>query len=192
MAESHSNYPVLVRFRSPRALSSWLVGLLCVMDSAAMLPLCPSHDRIEPRRAIRMGFTALRDIGAALGMKVDLDPDPDSDIALTFEEFSRGGRPAANGRVPGGEERRRGVRLISGAGASTMRAWRTGWLIGPTRCRLHGQGLVAGPPPPCRCSDPRPGHRGRVARRSSVQPKGQRAQAGLPGRQPTPKEFSKD
>jgi len=91
VAESHSNYPVLVRFRSPRAWSSWLVGLLCVMDSAAMLlSLCPSRDRIEPRRAIRMGFTALRDIGAALGMEVDFnpDPDPDSDIALTFEEFS--------------------------------------------------------------------------------------------------------
>ena len=89
VAESHSNYPVLVRFRSPRALSSWLVGLLCVMDSAAMLlSLCPSRDRIEPRRAIRMGFTALRDIGAGLGMQVDTDPDPDSDIALSFEEFS--------------------------------------------------------------------------------------------------------
>jgi hypothetical protein len=90
VAESHSNYPVLVRFRSPRALSSWLVGLLCVMDSAAMLlALCPSQDRIEPRRAIRMGFTALRDIGAALGMQVNVDPDPDSDIALSFEEFSQ-------------------------------------------------------------------------------------------------------
>ena len=40
VAESHSNYPVLVRFRSPQALSSWLVGLLAVMDSAAMLLSC--------------------------------------------------------------------------------------------------------------------------------------------------------
>ena len=37
VAESHSNYPVLVRFRSPHPLDSWLVGLLSVMDSAAML-----------------------------------------------------------------------------------------------------------------------------------------------------------
>jgi hypothetical protein len=33
VAESHSNYPALVRFRSPHALSSWLIGLLAVMDS---------------------------------------------------------------------------------------------------------------------------------------------------------------
>jgi hypothetical protein len=89
VAESHSNYPVLVRFRSPHALASWLIGLLAVMDSAAMLlALCPSRERIEPRRAIRMGFSCLREIGSALGMDVDPDPDPDRDIALTFEEFS--------------------------------------------------------------------------------------------------------
>jgi hypothetical protein len=89
VAESHSNYPVLVRFRSPQALSSWLVGLLAVMDSAAMLlALCPSRDRIEPRRAIRMGFTALQQIGAALGMAVDADADPDAEVQLRFEEFA--------------------------------------------------------------------------------------------------------
>jgi hypothetical protein len=89
VAESHSNYPVLVRFRSPHPLDSWLVGLLSVMDSAAMLlALRPSQDRIEPRRAIRMGFTALREISGALGMPVDQDPDPDSEIAISFEEFA--------------------------------------------------------------------------------------------------------
>ncbi|MGH9107707.1 MAG: hypothetical protein ACRDZX_18125 [Acidimicrobiales bacterium] len=88
VAESHSNYPVLVRFRSPQAFNSWLVGLLAVMDSAAMLlAVSPSRERIEPRRAIRMGFTALREIGAALGLRVDPDPDPDSPIELRFEEF---------------------------------------------------------------------------------------------------------
>jgi hypothetical protein len=89
VAESHSNYPVLVRFRSPHPLDSWLVGLLSVMDSAAMLlAVRPSQDRIEPRRAIRMGFTALREIGGALGMAVDMDPDPDAEVDLSFEEFA--------------------------------------------------------------------------------------------------------
>jgi hypothetical protein len=89
LAESHSNYPVLVRFRSPHALSSWLISLLAVMDSAAMmLALCPTRDRIEPRRAIRMGFSALREIGSALGMDADHDPDPDGGITLKFEEFA--------------------------------------------------------------------------------------------------------
>lgn len=89
VAESHANYPVLVRFRSPRALSSWLISLLAIMDSAAMLlALRPSQDRIEPRRALRMGFTALGEIGAALGLPVDPDPDPDREILLSFEEFA--------------------------------------------------------------------------------------------------------
>ncbi|MGO9658288.1 MAG: hypothetical protein ACLP7F_08010 [Acidimicrobiales bacterium] len=89
VAESHSNYPVLVRFRSPQALSSWLVGLLAVMDSAAMLlALCPSRDRIEPRRAIRMGFSALRQIGVGLGMSSETEADPDAEIQLRFEDFA--------------------------------------------------------------------------------------------------------
>lgn len=89
VAESHANYPVLARFRSPQPLSSWLVTLLAVMDSAAMLvALCPSRDRIEPRLAVRMGFTALREIGAALGISYDPDPNPNGDIALTFAEFA--------------------------------------------------------------------------------------------------------
>jgi hypothetical protein len=89
LAESHSNYPVLVRFRSPRSLFSWLVGLLAVMDSAALwLSLVPSRERIEPRLALRMGFTALRQIAGALHIPVDNDPDPDSDIQLRYEEFA--------------------------------------------------------------------------------------------------------
>ena len=93
VAESHSNYPVLMRFRSPQPLSSWLIGLLAVMDSAALLlSLAPSRDRIEPRLAIRMGFTALRQMASAVGIPYSTDPDPDVDIQLTFEEFADGVR----------------------------------------------------------------------------------------------------
>jgi hypothetical protein len=89
LAESHANYPVLVRFRSPQPLSSWLVGLLAVMDSAAMLlALSPGREKIESRLVIRMGFTALRQIGAAVGLPIESDPDPDSEIALTYDEFA--------------------------------------------------------------------------------------------------------
>jgi hypothetical protein len=91
LAESHSNYPVLMRFRSPQPLSSWLIGLLAVMDSAAMLlAVAPSRDRIEPRLCLRMGFTALRQMGAAVGIPVDDDPDPDAELQLTFEQFEAG------------------------------------------------------------------------------------------------------
>jgi hypothetical protein len=93
LAESHSNYPVLMRFRSPQPMSSWLIGLLAVMDSAALLlALAPSRDRIEPRLCLRMGFTALRQMGSAVGIPVNDDPDPDADLMLTFEEFSDGVR----------------------------------------------------------------------------------------------------
>ncbi|MBV9486755.1 MAG: hypothetical protein JO246_11935 [Frankiaceae bacterium] len=91
LAESHSNYPVLMRFRSPQPMSSWLIGLLAVMDSAALLlALAPSRDRVEPRLCLRMGFTALRQMAGAVRIPVEVDPDPDADITLTFEEFEDG------------------------------------------------------------------------------------------------------
>jgi hypothetical protein len=91
VAESHSNYPVLMRFRSPQPQSSWLVGLLAVMDSAALLlSLSPSRDRIEPRLALRMGFTALRQMAGAVGIPYDEDPDPDVEIQLSYAEFEAG------------------------------------------------------------------------------------------------------
>jgi hypothetical protein len=91
VAESHSNYPVLMRFRSPQPLSSWLVGMLAVMDSAALLlAVAPSRDRLEPRLCIRMGFVALRQMARAVGIPFDEDPDPDAEIQLTFEQFQAG------------------------------------------------------------------------------------------------------
>ena len=42
LAESHSGYVVLVRFRSPRPLSSWVTALLAMLYSAALyLALSP-------------------------------------------------------------------------------------------------------------------------------------------------------
>ncbi len=44
VAESHTTYLPLVRFRSPKPLSSWITSLLAVLDSAAlMLVLNPSN-----------------------------------------------------------------------------------------------------------------------------------------------------
>lgn len=91
VAESHANYPVLIRFRSPQPLSSWLVGLLAVLDSAALyLALCPSKEAYETRMCLRMGFTALRQIGVAVGIPVDWDPDPDQPLALTYDDYAAG------------------------------------------------------------------------------------------------------
>jgi len=92
VAESHTNYPVLTRFRSPGALSSWLVGLIAVMDSAALwLALSPGRaPRVEARLALRMGFTALRAIARTYGLPVDEDPDPDAALQLSYADYLAG------------------------------------------------------------------------------------------------------
>ena len=92
VSESHSNYPVLTRFRSPEPLSSWLVALVAVMDSAALwLAVAPARaPQVQARLCLRMGFTALRSITEAVGLEVDRDPNPDSPLLLTQDEWRAG------------------------------------------------------------------------------------------------------
>lgn len=92
LAESHTNYPVLTRFRSPHELSSWLVALLAVLDSAALwLALAPgTAPTTQARLCLRMGFTALRSIALSVGLEVDEDPDPDNPLQLTYEDYLEG------------------------------------------------------------------------------------------------------
>ena len=91
VAESHTNYPVLITFRSPHPYRSWVVGLLAVLDSAAMhLALNPSARQSEARLCLRMGFTSLREICAAMRIPFDPDPLPDAPIGLTYDEFLSG------------------------------------------------------------------------------------------------------
>ncbi|GGJ06266.1 hypothetical protein [Streptomyces brasiliensis] len=88
MGESHSTYPVLLTFRSPRPHLSWLVGLIAVMDAAAVqLSLTPNSAPPEARLVLRAGFTALHDISRGLRFPFDADPAPDAAIQLTFVEF---------------------------------------------------------------------------------------------------------
>jgi hypothetical protein len=92
VAESHTNYPVLTRFRSPGSHSSWLVGMVAVMDSAALwLALSPgSVPAVEARLALRMGFTMLRSVAGVFNLPVDDDPDPDSELRLSYAEYLAG------------------------------------------------------------------------------------------------------
>ncbi len=88
IGESHSNYPVLLAFRSPQAHRSWVVGLLAVLDAAALhLAVSPRSAPPEARLVLRAGFTALRDIARSLRIDFDPDPHPESPIRLTFTEF---------------------------------------------------------------------------------------------------------
>jgi hypothetical protein len=91
VAESHTNYPVLIWFRSPHPLRSWVVALLAVMDSAALYQsLAPEAAPAESRLVIRMGFTCLRNIAEVMNIPYDPDPFPDDPIELTFEEYMDG------------------------------------------------------------------------------------------------------
>jgi hypothetical protein len=88
-SESHSNYPVLLLFRSPEPWSSWVIALLSVLDAAAMqLALNPTTAPSQARLSLRMGYTALRRISDSIGWRYDRDPMPDAPIQLTYDEFA--------------------------------------------------------------------------------------------------------
>jgi len=89
IAESHTTYLPLVRFRSPRPLSSWITALLAVLDSAALiLALSPGEaPEVPARLCLRSGFVCMAEIARAMGIKVPEEPDPDAGISLTYDEF---------------------------------------------------------------------------------------------------------
>jgi hypothetical protein len=89
LAESHTTYLPLVRFRSPRPLSSWVTSLLAVLDSAALyLALAPQAAPVVPARlCLRSGFVCLRQIAQAMGFGIPDEPDPDAGITLSYQEF---------------------------------------------------------------------------------------------------------
>jgi hypothetical protein len=89
VAESHTTYLPLVRFRSPLPLSSWVVSLLAVMDSAALiLSLAPDKAPVVPARlCLRGGFSCMGRIARAMGFEVPDEADPEAGITLTYEQF---------------------------------------------------------------------------------------------------------
>jgi hypothetical protein len=92
IGESHSNYPVMLAFRSPRPYRGWIVALLAMMDAAAMhMALAPTAAPVPTARLmLRSGFTALRDIARVIRIPFNPDPLPDDPIELTFEEYAAG------------------------------------------------------------------------------------------------------
>jgi hypothetical protein len=89
VAESHTTYLPLVRFRSPRPLSSWVTALLAVLDSAALfLALSPQSAPVVPARlCLRGGFLCFNQIARAMGIEVPEEPDPAGGISLSYEDF---------------------------------------------------------------------------------------------------------
>jgi hypothetical protein len=89
VAESHTTYLPLVRFRSPQPLSSWVTSLLSVLDSAALfLTLSPKAAPVVPARlCLRSGFLCFNRIARAMGFEIPDEADPDAGISLTYDEF---------------------------------------------------------------------------------------------------------
>jgi hypothetical protein len=89
IAESHTTYLPLVRFRSPGALSSWVTSLLGVLDSAALfLALSPGAAPAVPARlCLRSGFLCFNRIARAMGIDVPDERERGDSISLTYQEF---------------------------------------------------------------------------------------------------------
>ncbi len=92
VAESHATYLPLVRFRSPHPLSSWVIALLSVLDSAALyLAFAPQAAPTVPARlCLRSGFECLSRIAAAMNLKVPQALDQQPGISLRYKDFLDG------------------------------------------------------------------------------------------------------
>jgi uncharacterized membrane protein len=88
LAETHTNYPVLIYFRSPHPLRSWILALLAIADAAALQrAINPFTSPSETRLVLRMSATALRDIAGSMRIPFAADPSPEDPINLTEGEF---------------------------------------------------------------------------------------------------------
>jgi hypothetical protein len=93
VSESHANYPALLWFRSPVPERSWLIGLVAMMDSAALYHAgSPSQTPREARTCLQMGIYCLRSMAGALNIPFDPDPLPTTGIRLRKDEFEIGFR----------------------------------------------------------------------------------------------------
>ncbi len=88
ISESHTNYRALIYFRSPDPQASWLLGLLAMLDAAALhLSFNPSSAPAEARPLMRVGYLAMRKLAGGVGIAVTEDPHPDDPLVLTRQEF---------------------------------------------------------------------------------------------------------
>jgi hypothetical protein len=93
VSESHANYPGLIWFRSPVSTRSWLIGLVAMMDSAALYhSVSPSQTPRQARLCLSMGIKCLRSMALALRIPYDDDPLPTAPVRLSREEFDEGWR----------------------------------------------------------------------------------------------------
>jgi len=129
LAESHTTYLPLVRFRSPRPLSSWVTSLLAVLDSAALyLALAPQSAPVVPARlCLRSGFVCL-----ASG-----SPSATRNSSMRSPGCARWTSPSSATLPKHGRN--------SSAGGSTMNWPPTPWLTPSMPYRRCGRARAVGP-----------------------------------------------
>src|ERR1019366_2685286 len=133
VAESHSSYPSLLRFRSPEPHSSWIVSQLAVLDPAVLhLAACPASAPFTARLCVQMGFTCLRKLTRTLRIPVDDDPRPDGPVQLSWEEFLQRLGTDHGRRVPYRADSRGGLAALPGL-ADQLRGSRLQASVGPRR-----------------------------------------------------------
>jgi hypothetical protein len=167
VAESHSSYPSLLRFRSPEPHSSWVVSQLAVLDAAALhMAACPDSAPFTARLCVQMGFTCLRKLTRTLRIPVNEDPRPDDPVQLTWEEFLDGWERITSVGFP--------VERTAEEAWPHFRGWRVNYEAAACKLAL---GLDA---VPARWSGPRrhewaPFEPRRLANRTPEHPEGQHA-----------------
>lgn len=88
--ESHTSYPSLVFFRSPRHDRSWVTAAGAVLDSASLYLSSVDKPRSwQAQICIRAGYLALRDIAAVFEVPFDDDPAPTDPISITRDEWEQ-------------------------------------------------------------------------------------------------------
>ena len=104
VAESHTTYLPLVRFRSPKPRNSWVISLLAVLDSAALyLTLAPgSVPEVQARLCLRSGLICLGEVARAMGLNVPQADAPDMTAGLDADlrGVPGGGAAAEGGGIP--------------------------------------------------------------------------------------------
>ena len=151
VAESHTTYPVLVRFRSPEPLSSWVISLLAVLDSAALfLALSPEGRAGGPGPAVpARRVPVLQPDRPDDGLRHPRRAWPGRRDQPDLRRVPRRGGPDARGRLP---DRARPCRGLAGLRrmAGQLRA---SSLCGGRR-RLRRAGPVVRPAPAPDVADP--------------------------------------